>query len=156
MSWLLDTGGKFHCTENWRLLQDTVQYSGHLPQLLLADGTRAGLFEQGWVRTELFNIPDVNYSPRLRMNIISLFKLQYDHGLTTVFRHNRCDVVDDKSGLVVGSARLRDGRYVFDHLLIGQVSHNNVLHSFQITSHSNFLKSPKISSLTKVMKRITK
>jgi len=117
--WVLDMGEKFHCTWDWRLLQDTtLKNIGHLT---LADGSKVNMFDSGSVRTEQFMIPDVRDTPRLlTMNIVSLYKLRHDHGLAAVFRQNRCDVMDDKSGLIVGSARLRDGRYVLDYLLVGK------------------------------------
>jgi len=117
--WVLDMGEKFHCTWDWRLLQDTKIKPSK--ELTLPDGSPVPMHDCGLVRTEQLMIPDVHYAPRLlTMNIVSLYKLRHDHGLAAVFRQNRCDVMDDKSGLIVGSARLRDGRYVLDYLLVGK------------------------------------
>lgn len=71
------------------------------------------------MKNGLIRVPNVRYVGGSAKNIISVSQLAFDHGLVAVFEPSWC-YVKDQRGRDVGRARLRDGAYVLDYLLIDQ------------------------------------
>lgn len=145
--WILDSSSPVHFTFNLRLLRGLVTYSlqkiadalppvGSDDRAWPAEGTAGGdlqahdlgrhvgsqylhILGHGSVQTESFGVPYVRYIQGEARNVISVDQLARVHGLKMVFEPTRCYVKDSK-GHNVGMARLRNGVYVLDYLLIGQ------------------------------------
>lgn len=120
--WVLDSGAAIHLTSDRYLLHEFQPVENPSESVTGPDGMHFPIRGSGSVQTEKFNIPDVHYVPDigLVLNIISVCKLSYDHNMIALFGPDHCTLVLE-SGKTAGQAVLRDGIYVLQYLIIGQV-----------------------------------
>jgi DNA polymerase III delta prime subunit len=121
--WVLDTSAWIHHTSNPRLLLNLTTADVHkVPDSQSPEEEDCQpILGRGSVQTKHFKVPNVRYIEGDARNVFSVAQLARSHTLVVIFEPTCCYVKDKKSESIVGMGFLRNGVYVLDYLLIGEV-----------------------------------
>lgn len=115
LRFLLDSGASNHMVGDPVLLRD-IQYFASPGYATQGDGSQLRILGVGTVRTDHFNIPNVQLVEGLTKNLISVGQLDSDHGTCSSFHGNVCKIMLP-DGAVLGEAHLEgNGLYMLRSL----------------------------------------
>ncbi|KAF8736559.1 hypothetical protein HU200_014331 [Digitaria exilis] len=112
---IFDSTARGHIFGKREFLEDFQEYA--TPKMArLPDGTNVPILGSGNIKTVTFDIPDVEFAPDLKVNVVSMNQLDRDHGLFCDFHGKTLEIRKDDQTVVGAGVRKNDGIYVLQNL----------------------------------------
>ncbi|KAG8489218.1 hypothetical protein CXB51_017212 [Gossypium anomalum] len=113
-SWILDSGASDHMTGNSTFFH-TYTPCHDKSQIRIADGSYSPVARVGEVQiTENFSLDKFLHVRNLSCNLLSISKLTKDEKVLAEFSAIGCVIQEQKSGRMIGTAKVNDGLYVWN------------------------------------------